>query len=348
MTRSPDSVVPSAGGRPKAEKRDDKGSMRRQGAEANSRAATPVNAIAASSTLPASTSTQLELFPGRAPLLRAKPATIRRKARKRSVRRDGVQGGGTRRQSTRITGETLFGPTEGVQLTLPSLGREAHKGRTRKRRNDAVQGVGGGHSTGEPRDNRGEGRTATSTKRPMQGKAAGLPPQGKAQPRSKSANTRMESARKLRRTLYRAAKAQPTRRFSLLYDKVLRYDVLEDAWKRVKSKNGAAGVDQVDVESVKAYGEKRFLEDIQHELRTGTYRASHVRRVHIPKPGQSDQTRPLGIPTLKDRTVQMVVKLVIEPLFEADFRSCSFGFRPKKTARMALSAILEAINAGYR
>jgi len=157
----------------------------------------------------------------------------------------------------------------------------------------------------------------------------------------------MESARKLRRKLYRAAKAQPARRFSLLYDKVLRRDVLEEAWKRVKANGGAAGVDKVDVESVKAYGEERFLDELQGELRTGTYRVSHVRRVHIPKPGQPGRTRPLGIPTLKDRTVQMAVKIVIEPLFEADFLPCSFGFRPEKTTRMALTAILEAINEGH-
>gem|GEM_PF-70222 len=272
----------------------------------------------------------------------------RGKARYSPARRDGVQGGGTRRQNTKITGETLFGPTEeGVQLTLPSFGREAHKGTNRKRRNEAGQGVGGGHSTGEPRDNRGEGRAATSTTRPKQGKAAGLPPQGKVQPRSKSASRRMESARKLQRTLYRAAKAQPTRRFTLLYDKVCRRDVLEEAWKRVKANGGAAGVDKIDVESVKEYGEELFLDELQRELQTETYRVSHVRRVHIPKPGQPGRTRPLGIPTLKDRTIQMAAKLVIEPLFEADFLPCSFGFRPKKTARMALSAILESINEGY-
>jgi group II intron reverse transcriptase/maturase len=157
----------------------------------------------------------------------------------------------------------------------------------------------------------------------------------------------METVRKLQRALYRTAKSQSERRFPLLYDKVCRQDVLQEAWRRVKSNRGAAGVDRVDIEDVQAYGEERFLEELQAELRAERYRASLVRRVHIPKPGQPGKTRPLGIPTVKDRVVQMAVKIVIEPLFEADFLPCSFGFRPKKTPRMALAAIVQSINEGY-
>jgi len=143
------------------------------------------------------------------------------------------------------------------------------------------------------------------------------------------------------------AKQQPERRFSLLYDKVCRRDILQEAWRRVKSNKGAAGVDQVDIDSIRDYGEGRFLIELEQELRSRQYRVALVRRVHMQKPGQPGKTRPLGIPTVKDRVVQMAVKLVIEPLFEADFMPCSFGFRPKKTPRMALSAIVQSINDGY-
>jgi hypothetical protein len=108
-----------------------------------------------------------------------------------------------------------------------------------------------------------EGRAATFIKRTKQGKAAGLPPQGKAQPRPRQAKrkapARLDHARKLQRTLYRVAKQQPERRFTLLYDKVCRQDILQEAWQRVKSNKGAAGVDQVDIDAIREYGEERFL-----------------------------------------------------------------------------------------
>ena len=345
MTRSPDSLIPSEAGQPAPEKRDDKAFDSRQEGEANLRAATQVNAVTASSTPPAITPIQLDLFPGRACPLEAKPATARSTARSNPSRRDGVEDGGTQRQHIKLTGETLFGPAE---ETL--IGREAYKGRTRKRSNEAGQGIGGGHSTEELRDNRREGRAATFIKRTKQGKAAGLPPQGKAQPRSRQARrkapARFDKARKLQRTLYRVAKQQPERRFTLLYDKVCRQDILREAWQRVKSNKGAAGVDQVDINAICDYGEDRFLSEVEQELRSRRYQTALVRRVHIPKPGQPGKTRPLGIPTVKDRVVQMAVKLVIEPLFEADFLPCSFGFRPKRTPRMALSTIVQSVNDG--
>ena len=182
MTRSPDSLIPSEAEQLVTEKRDDKAFDCRQEGKANLRAATEVNAVSASSTPPAITPIQLELFPGRACPLKAKPATIRSTARSSPNRRDGVEGVSTQRQTIQFTGETLFGPSE---EETPD-GREAHKGRTRQRRNEAGQGVGGGHShsTDELRENRREGRAATFIKRTEQGKAAGLPPQGKAQPRA--------------------------------------------------------------------------------------------------------------------------------------------------------------------
>ncbi len=260
-------------------------------------------------------------------------------------RRDGVSGGSTQRQTIKLTGETLHGPAEKT-----SSGREAYKGGTRKRGSDAGQGVGGGHSTDELRDNRREGRAATFIRRTKQGKAAGLPPQGTALPRRKPAErkapVRLDNARKLQRTLYRVAKQQPRRRFTLLYDKVCRQDILRDAWQQVKFNKGAAGVDKIDIEAIRDYGEERFLAELEQELRSRCYRTALVRRVHIPKPGQPGKTRPLGIPTVKDRVVQMAVKIVIEPLFEADFLPCSFGFRPKRAPRMALSAIVQSVNEG--
>ena len=140
MTRSPDSQIPSAAEQSAAEKRDEQAFNRRQEGEANLRAATEVNAVSASSTPPAITPIQLDLFPGRACPLEAKPATVRSTARGNPSRRDGVEGGGTQRQSIKLTGETLFGPAE-----ESPHGREAHKGETRKRSNEARQGVGGGH-----------------------------------------------------------------------------------------------------------------------------------------------------------------------------------------------------------
>src|SRR3984893_3586875 len=346
MTRSPDSLVPSDAGQPEPEKRDDKALTCWQEGEANLRAATEVNAISASSNPPAIKPIQLDLFSGRACPLEAKPVTDRDIARTNPVRRDGVEGGGTQRQRIDTTGETLFGPTEATPA-----GREAYKGDPRKRSNNAGQGVGGGRTTNEPRENRGEGRAAASIIRPMSGKAAGMPPRGKASPRTnrakRKAPARLDDARKLQRTLYRVAKQQPERRFTLLYDKVYRQDILQEAWRRVRSNKGAAGVDDVDIDEVREYGEARFLGEIEQELRDGSYRVSLVRRVHIDKPGQPGKTRPLGIPTVKDRTIQMAVKLVIEPLFEADFMPCSFGFRPEKTPRMALSVIAEKTQAGY-
>ena len=144
---------------------------------------------------------------------------------------------------------------------MTPTGREAYKGDPRKRRNEAEQGVGGGHITCEPRENRGEGRAATSIVRPMLEKAAGLPPQGKAQPRpnraERQALARFDKARKLQRALYRAAKQQPERRFTLLYDKVGRQDILQEAWQGVKSNKGAAGVDEVDIDE--KHGSSRRL-----------------------------------------------------------------------------------------
>src|ERR1700694_5610182 len=139
MTRSPDSLVSSAAEQSATEKRHDKRFTCRRGGEVNLRAATEVNAVSASTTPPVSRPTQLELFPGRACVPEAKPATIRNTARMEPNRRDGVSGGSTQRQTIQLTGETLFGPAEEA-----STGREAYKEGIRKRPKQTGQGVGGG------------------------------------------------------------------------------------------------------------------------------------------------------------------------------------------------------------
>jgi len=154
-----------------------------------------------------------------------------------------------------------------------------------------------------------------------------------------------ESVRALQRALYRKAKSEPTFRFYLLYDKVHRADVLHHAWALVRANGGAAGVDGVTIAAVEAGGVAPFLAHLAEELRTHTYRPDPVRRVAIPK--RSGGERPLGIPTVRDRVVQAAARLVLEPIFEADFQPCSYGFRPKKDAHQAVEEIRTHLAAGY-
>jgi len=154
--------------------------------------------------------------------------------------------------------------------------------------------------------------------------------------------------RVLQRKLYRAAKEAPQRQFGVLYDKVYRRDVLEEAWRRVRRNRGSAGVDKQTVAAVEAYGVGRVLDELEAELREKRYHPQPVRRVYIPKPGKPGQQRGLGIPAVRDRVVQAAVKLVIEPVLEADFRDCSYGFRPKRGAREAIAEIQAWVTWGYR
>jgi group II intron reverse transcriptase/maturase len=157
-------------------------------------------------------------------------------------------------------------------------------------------------------------------------------------------NSPTDKVRELQRRLYVAAKRSSTRRFHALYDRICRGDVLREAWKRVRSNGGAAGVDGESIRAIEERGVDAFLEGIQADLQAGRYRPSPVRRRYIPK--ADGKQRPLGIPTVRDRVAQMAAKLVIEPVFEADFLPSSYGFRPKRSAVQALEAIRKAGNRG--
>lgn len=155
----------------------------------------------------------------------------------------------------------------------------------------------------------------------------------------------VDKVRELQRKLWVCAKQSKTRRFHALYDRIHRSDVLGEAWKRVRSNGGAAGVDAETIRAIEQYGAEKFVAEIQAVLVAGEYRPSPVRRQYIPK--ADGKQRPLGIPTVRDRVVQMAAKMVIEPIFEADFEESSYGFRPKRSATQALEAIRVAGNQGH-
>jgi len=158
-------------------------------------------------------------------------------------------------------------------------------------------------------------------------------------------NTPKEKVRQLQRKLYVCAKRSKTRCFHALYDRIYRSDVLREAWRRVRSNGGAAGVDAETIQAIEQRGVGAFLAEIEAALRAGRYRPSPVKRRSIPK--ADGKQRPLGIPTVRDRVVQMAAKLVIEPIFEADFQASSYGFRPKRSSTQALETIRVAGNQGY-
>ncbi len=150
-------------------------------------------------------------------------------------------------------------------------------------------------------------------------------------------NNPEEKVRQLQRKLYMAAKHNQGRRFHALYDRIYRGDVLMEAWKRVRARRGAAGVDGETLQSIERRGVDGFLEELQDQLKQRKYRPQPVQRRYIPK--RDGRKRPLGIPAVRDRVVQMAAKLVLEPIFEADFKDCSYGFRPKRSATQALEEI---------
>src|SRR5712664_4806606 len=151
--------------------------------------------------------------------------------------------------------------------------------------------------------------------------------------------------RMLQRKLYQKAKEEPNCRFYLLYDKMYREDLLAHAYALVKSNQGAPGVDGQSFRGIESQGLEEWLSGIRDDLRAKTYRPQAVRRVMIPKPGGGE--RPLGIPTVRDRVVQTAVKLVLEPIFEADFEPEANGYRPKRSAHAAIKKIHRLICRGY-
>ena len=151
----------------------------------------------------------------------------------------------------------------------------------------------------------------------------------------------------MQHALYRAAKADPTRRFHALFDKVCRSDVLDRAWEQVRRNRGAAGIDHTTLADVEEYGIDRLLGELAADLKQRRYRPLPARRVFIPKPGSSEQ-RPLSIPTVRDRIVQAAVRIVLEPIFEADMLDCSFGFRPRRSAHDALQVLIDESWRGRR
>jgi len=157
------------------------------------------------------------------------------------------------------------------------------------------------------------------------------------------ANDFQEKVRHFQRVLYHAAKRSPKRRFHALYDKIYRSDVLKRAWHEVRRNHGASGIDGQTLDWIQEeYGVENFLRELQRELKEETYCPLPVKRVEIPK--AKGGTRPLGIPTIRDRVVQAACRIVIEPIFEADFLDSSYGFRPKRSARQAHFAIIESMH----
>jgi RNA-directed DNA polymerase len=151
--------------------------------------------------------------------------------------------------------------------------------------------------------------------------------------------------RMLQRKLYQKAKEEPSYRFYLLYDKMYREDILTHAYALVKSNQGAPGVDGQSFWGIESQGLEEWLSDIREDLRAKTYQPLPVLRVRIPKPGGGE--RPLGIPTIRDRVVQTAAKLLLEPIFEADFEPNAYGYRPKRSAPEAIQKVHKLVCEGY-
>ncbi len=161
-------------------------------------------------------------------------------------------------------------------------------------------------------------------------------------------NSPADKVRALQRALYVAAKRNGRRKFPALYDRIARPDVLRRAWEQVRRNKGAAGIDGETLQAVEVYGVERMLAELRELLQDGRYRPQAARRVYIPKPGRPREKRPLSIPRIRDRVLQTAAKLVLEPIFEASFLPCSYGFRPQRSAHQALERIRKEVNGGAR
>jgi RNA-directed DNA polymerase len=155
-----------------------------------------------------------------------------------------------------------------------------------------------------------------------------------------------EKIRQLQRALYVKAKQEPTRRFHFLYDKVWRGDILAHAYALSRANGGAPGVEGETFARIEDGGVGRWLDELREDIRTGRYKPQPVRRVMIPKSSGVGQ-RPLGIPTIRDRVVQTAARLVLEPIFEADFDEAAYGYRPKRSALDAVQTVHTAIDEGH-
>ncbi len=163
----------------------------------------------------------------------------------------------------------------------------------------------------------------------------------------KTNNILNDKTQQLCEKLYLAAKKSKTRRFHQLYDKVYRMDILRDAWSIVKKNKGCAGVDGVGISDVIKYGQDKYVEELQETLLdTHKYHPRKIKRVYIPK--ANGKQRPLGIPTIRDRIVQTAMKILLEPIFEADFLDCSYGFRLNRSCHEALEGIRQWTNRGFK
>src|SRR5207342_2248823 len=151
--------------------------------------------------------------------------------------------------------------------------------------------------------------------------------------------------RELQIKLYRKAKNEPGYRFYMLYDKIYREDILTHAYALARANQGAPGVDGQTFEQIESTGQEKWLAGIRQELRNKTYQPQPVRRVMIPKPGGGE--RPLGIPTIRDRVAQAAAKIVLEPIFEADFEDGAYGYRPRRSAIDAVKETHRLMCRGY-
>ena len=210
------------------------------------------------------------------------------------------------------------------------------------KRTSGGEGVGAVHSSEENRDSitRSSEGTAVQQKPALQGGVSDCSADGG------TTNGRTKT-QELQRRLYLKSKRERRCRYYSLFDKVYDRDILMEAWQLVRRNKGAAGTDGQGIKEIEeGIGVEKFLTDIQMELRTGQYRPRAIRRVYIPKP--NGEKRPLGIPTVKDRVIQMATKIVIEPIFEADFCKSSYGFRPKRNAHQAIEEVRKHITFGKK